>query len=185
MLPTRHSSARPQHSYDGDTAPRELLVAPGVYAYYGWKNISIGIWVGQAVKSAVAALIEMGLEQAPHFPEGRSSIVFVLDQLPAPTPEAQEVMARLYAAGGLVSTAVILEGTGFWASGIRSMTTNVRRAAATEMHLGINTSIDEVMGWFPAIHLERTGVMVRGQELARVLTELRTQGAARAMLPAK
>lgn len=184
MVPTRRGASRP-FSSAGEVAPRELRVEPGVYAYYAYKNVSVGIWVGQAVKSAVAGLVEMSQENAKQHPDGRSSVVFVLDELPAPTPEAQEEMKRVYASEGLAITAIVLEGTGFWASGIRSMTNNVSRAAGSSMLLRISTSIEEVVGWLPAAHLERTGVALPAAEFHKALLAMRVLGAERARVSPK
>jgi hypothetical protein len=184
MHPTRRGSPRP-FLFDSEIVPRELRVAPGVYAYYGWKNVSVGIWVGQAVKSAVSGLVEMSHEMAKAYPGGRSSVVFVLDQLPGPTPDAQEEMQRVYASGGLECTAIVLEGTGFWASGIRSMTNNVRRAAASATLLRLSTSIEEVIDWLPAAHFEHTGVTLPAPEFQNALVAMREQGAIRAAVAPK
>jgi len=183
MLPKRSSS--PQSLFTGEIKPRELRVEPGVYAYYGWKNVSVGVWVGQAVKSAVTGIIDMSYELARNSPVGRSSVVFVLDQLPAPTPEAQEEMKRVYASEGLACTAIILEGTGFWASGIRSMTNNVRRAAGSSMLMRVHTAIEEVIEWLPSAHLEHTGVTLPAPDFQRALIAIRELGAARAALAPK
>jgi hypothetical protein len=183
MLPKRSSS--PQSLSTGEITPRELRIAPGVYAYYGWKNVSVGVWVGQAVKSAVSGLVEMSYEMAKNHPTGRSSVVFVLDQLPGPTADAQEEMKRVYSSGGLECTAIILEGTGFWASGIRSMTNNVRRDAATSTLLRVNTSIEEVIEWLPPAHLEHTGVTLPAPDFQRALVTIRELGVVRAALAPK
>jgi hypothetical protein len=157
-----------------------LRTEPGIYSYSAWRNISIGVWVGRATLPAVQAIFAVGATMERQHPDGRSSIVFVLDQVPAPTPDAQAEMARLYEMPGLVCTAIVLEGSGFWASGIRSMASNVHRSATVSGLLRVQTSIDEVASWFPTEHRRRTGVNVSQEDLSRVLATVRVEAAERA-----
>jgi hypothetical protein len=152
----------------------------GVYAYDSWKNLSIGVWVGQATLPAVRRLHQMSIELSRSHPLGRSSVVFVLDQLPAPTPEAQQEMQHVYDSEGLACASIVLEGSGFWASGIRGMTSSVHRASAGSVVLRVSTSIEEVVAWLPAVHLQRTGVALGGEEFRQALISVREKGAARA-----
>jgi hypothetical protein len=89
-------------------------------------------------------------------------------------------MARLYELPGLMCTAIVLEGSGFWASGIRSMASNLHRSATSSGLLRVQTSIEEVATWFPEEHRRRTGVNVAPDDLIRVLTAVRAEAAQRA-----
>jgi hypothetical protein len=89
-------------------------------------------------------------------------------------------MAEVYDSEGLACASVILEGTGFWASGIRGMTTNVHRTSSGSLTLHVNTSIEETVAWLPPIHQNRTGVALPADDFRRALTYVREQGAARA-----
>lgn len=157
-----------------------LRTAPGVVAYEGWKNISIGVWIGQATVPAVNAVLEMSMDMEREFPEGRSSVVFVLDQVAAPRPEAQPALARIYDIPGLACLAIVVEGTGFWASGIRSMSNNMHRSSGGGMRMRVHTGIEEVLMWLPEEHRARTGVHVQADELRHVLTTARIEAEARA-----
>jgi hypothetical protein len=164
------------------TEPRLPIVStePGVYGYESWKNMTIGVWVGQATLQAVRGVHALSREMELQYPEGRSSIVFVADQVAAPTPEARQEMVAVYERPGLQCTAIILEGSGFWASGIRSMTSNLHRAAGSSMRLRVHTTIDEVIAWMPAEHQRCTGVALDCEELKRVVIEIRQRAGARA-----
>jgi hypothetical protein len=154
-----------------------LRVEPGIYQYSAWQNINVGVWVGQATLEAALGLIEVGKEMRRRYPAGHSSIVFILDKLPAPTPEARELFSRFFSNGSsLMCNAVVLEGEGFWASGLRAMISNTHRSASGSVHVGIGTSIEEILGWFPEAHAKCTGIMVKTAELRTVLHELRRQG---------
>lgn len=164
------------------TEPRVPITRtePGVYGYESWKNVSIGVWIGQATLQAVRGVHALAADMELQFPEGRSSVVFVADQVAAPTPEARQEMLSVYERPGLCCTAIILEGSGFWASGIRSMTSNLHRAAGSTMRLRVHTSIDEVIAWMPAEHQRFTGVALDCEELKRVALDVRQRAGARA-----
>jgi hypothetical protein len=149
-----------------------------VAAFDLWQNISIGVWVGQATLPAVRALLRMSERMESSFPSGRSSVLFVLDQVAAPTPEARAELAKVYASPGLACTAIVLEGSGFWASAIRSMSSNLARAGSVTLR--VNTSIDEVVQWFPAEHRARTGVALQSNDMKRALMHARRAAEQRA-----
>jgi hypothetical protein len=160
----------------------ELRLEPGVYHYSAWQGISIGVWVGQATLPAVRGILEFGQELRRRYPNGHSSIIFILDKVAAPTPDARELLARLMnAQSSLSCSAVILEGSGFWASGIRSMIGNTHRTASSNVLLRVGTSLDEVLPWFPAEHARLTGIQVDPEELRAMLLHLREKSAAAAL----
>lgn len=160
--------------------PIELVTQPGVCAYDSWMNVSIGVWVGQSTLPAVRRVLRMSNEQSERFPQGRSSVIFVLDQLPAPTPEAQDEAKKFYGKDGFACFGIVVEGTGFWASGIRSMANNAQRTATKGVVQLVSTSIEEVVSWLPAPHLARTGVTLPPDEFRRALLASRERCATRA-----
>ena len=86
-------------------------------------------------------------------------------------------LSRFFGNGSsLMCNAVVLEGEGFWASGLRAMISNTHRSASGSVQVGVGTSIDEILGWFPEAHAKCTGIMVKTAELRTVLHELRRQG---------
>jgi hypothetical protein len=155
-------------------SPDILRIEPDAYCYRAWQNLSIGVWVGQATLPAVKGLLDVGRQMVTRYPEGHSSIVFILDKIPAPTPEGRELLTRIFAGGSaLTCTAVILEGSGFWASGLRSMIGNTHRSASGPVRLRVNTSIDEALEWLPAEHTRFTGVTLNVEELRKTLIAVR------------
>jgi hypothetical protein len=159
-----------------------VCVVPGVFHYNSWKNVSIGVWVGQATLAAVEKLMSFGKEIVQLYPDGHSSVVFILDKLPAPPVDAREALGQLFAArSALACTAVILEGSGFWASGLRSMIANTHRTATGSVRLRVGTSVDEVLDWFPAEHARLTGIDLDPQQLRTELLYSREHGAKAAL----
>jgi hypothetical protein len=170
----KHVSTFPDHP---PAHPSLLRTEPGIYQYRAWQNINVGVWVGQATYEATKGLIEVGMEMRRRYPAGHSSIVFILDKLAAPTPEARELFAQFMRPGSsLMCNAIVLEGEGFWASGLRAMISNTHRGAAGSVHVGVGTSIDEILTWFPEAHAKCTGVMVKTAELRTALHAIRREG---------
>ncbi len=167
------------------TAPNgvELLrVEPRIYVYAALGNVTLGVWVGQATLPSLAGVAEVSREMVRLFPEGHSSVVTILDKIPAPSAEASQHISRAFnERGGLACVSVIVEGTGFWGAGMRSMLTNARRNAASRSLLRLNTGIEEAVGWLPEENLRRTGVSVDAKQLAVALRWIREQGAAHAL----
>jgi len=135
---------------------------------------------GQAPAPAVRRVLGMSSELAQRHPEGRSSVIFVLDQVLAPTPEAQELLKSIYGADGFACFGILLEGTGFWASGIR-MATNVQRTSSTGIVQRVSTTVEDLVTWLPAVHLARTGVTLAPDDLRRALLWSRQHCAERAL----
>jgi hypothetical protein len=152
---------------------------PGQFRYNSYRNLTIGLWAGQATLDAVLRVAQISERMREAHPEGHSSVVFVLAGAPAPTPDAQAAFAHVLddRTTALSCTAIVVEGDGFWASGIRSAITQARLAAAGSVKLRVHDRIDELLEWFPAEHQRRTEVALRKSELRRVLEAAREFGA--------
>ena len=161
-----------------------LRIEPNIYCYCAFKNLTLAVWVGQATGASVRALGEVSREMVRRHPEGHSSVVFILDKIAAPEPEAREVLDKVFhSRNDLSCVSVVIEGSGFWASGMRSMMGNAHRAAAgvTSTMLRLNTSIDEVVEWLPPEHARRTGVELIAEDFKQVLSSVRERGAVQAL----
>jgi hypothetical protein len=165
-----------------------LRIEPQIYCYGLYRNVTLAVWVGQATLPALHAMGGISRDMVRRFPQGHSSIVFILDKIPAPSQEASDLIARAFnTRNGLACVSVIIEGTGFWGSGMRSMLSNARRSAAGESSalLRLNSSSDEAVAWLPDETLRRTGVRVEPSGLADALRWVRERGAAQALAAAK
>ena len=154
-----------------------LAVEPGRCAFYAHKNITIGVWTGQADLRSAQATEGVARTMAARYPAGRSYVAFVLDGLPGPTPEATQVLTRVMGQReGLACLAYVLEGEGFWASGLRSMISNTHRESGAEGSLKVGTHADQIVDWLCVHHARKTGVALPPAELRAVLAEARRQG---------
>lgn len=159
-------------------ALERLTSEPGRCAFFAYMNISIGVWTGQADVAAAKAAERAAAIAASRYPEGRSYVGFLLDGLPGPTPEAAEVFTRVMGLRESLSCiAYVLEGSGFWASGLRGMVNNVHRDSGSSGRLKIATSVAEVAAWLSRKHLDATGVAVSEPELLDALVQARRLGA--------
>jgi hypothetical protein len=146
-------------------------VEVGRFRYSIWRNVSIGVWAGQANLEAVQRVALISHHMLKQHPEGHSSVVFVLPGAPAPTPEAQVAFSRVFDPRNtdLACTAIVVEGEGFWASGIRSSITRMRLGAPGTVKLRVHDTLAEVLEWFPIQHAKCTGVTLDRAQLKRVL----------------
>jgi hypothetical protein len=142
------------------------------------KNITIAVWMGQANLAAAQATERAARIMGVRHRAGRSYLAVILDGVPGPAPEATELLARVMGQReGLACIAYVLDGGGFWASGLRGMIGNVYRESGAAGRLKIGTSDEEIAGWLSVKHQEATGVAVSEEELREVLRKARAIGA--------
>jgi hypothetical protein len=154
-----------------------LAVERGRCHFSVYRNIAIGVWVAQANKAAAETALRVASSMGERFSGRHSSVAFLLDGLPGPMDEAMPALTKLWAKrSDLACTAVIIEGGGFWASGLRSMINNTRREAGGDVPAHIGNSIDQVVGWLSAQNQRHTGVAIAPTELAEALTFARMLG---------
>jgi hypothetical protein len=170
----------PVLSSTGDSL-ETLVVERGRCHFSAYRNITISVWVGQANVAAAQAALGAGKEMARRHPHGHSAVCFVLDGLSGPTPDAQPLIAKVLGQrADLKCAAIILEGSGFWASGLRSMINNIHREGGGNAGLKIATTLAEVVAWLSENHQARTGVAIAPDALAEALSRARQLGAAAA-----
>jgi hypothetical protein len=151
---------------------------PGRFRFSVWRNVSITLWTAQATLEAAERVLRLSRQLNREFPEGRSQVMIVSAGTAAPEGRASELLTEIYDpnVSRIVCIAAVLEGSGFWASGIRSRMTNMRIAAGNAMVLRVHETIDDVATWLPGEHLQRTGVKLSADELKTVLTSARALG---------
>ena len=151
---------------------------PGRFRLCVWKNVTLTIWSAQATLEAAERVLRASRQLKREFPHGRSQIMFICDGAPAPEQATSELLTEIYnpKLSGISCIAAVLEGSGFWASGIRSRMTSMRIAGGNAMALRTQETIDAVITWLPQEHAERTGVILAPTELKAVMVAVRALG---------
>lgn len=159
------------------TAPEILTFERERCVFLAYRNITMAVWTGQADLAAAQAAERAARMMAARHRAGRSYVAFILDGLPGPTPDATEILTRLMGQrDSLACIAYVVEGSGFWASGLRGMIANVYRESGAAGRLKIGATLDEVAGWLSSKHQEATGVAISEAELREALQHARRFG---------
>jgi hypothetical protein len=168
----------------GDAAPSHDQFAvtrdldPGRFRFSLWRNVTITIWTAQATLEAAERILRLTRALSREFPQGRSQVMIVADGAPAPDQATSEVLAEIYnpQVSRIVCIAAVLEGSGFWASGIRSRMTNMRIVGGNAMVMRTQDTLEEVATWLPSAHEQRTGVKIDPEQFKAMLLAVRALG---------
>jgi hypothetical protein len=144
---------------------------PGAFFFGQWKNVTILAWAAQAGATAIARLRGALARVVGAHPGARSTVSLIGEGLPLPTPEARAAIIDLINenAQDIACIAVVVQGGGFSSSALFSGHTDIRSKSTRSYEMGLLGSIDQLMGWLPGPHLQRTGVSLDPIELGRIV----------------
>jgi hypothetical protein len=145
---------------------------PGVLTIRAWKNIGLCTWSGAAVAPVVATLVEA--TEKLRSPGRRVSFVHLIpDKLALPDAEARSAFIRLMKdyQSDLACIAIVVGGTGFWASAMRNAIIGLRVFAPRSFEFRLHGSVEEVVEWLPAAHRKLTDVEIPPATLERLLAQ--------------
>ena len=142
---------------------------PGALTVGALDNVLIAVW-----RSAASARCLAELETAIKWmqildPLGRSAVHIVHNGRLMPSPETQQGFIELIKRSQPACCAAVLLGSGFWASALRSATTQVAVHGHRGFEFRQHQDLREVVTWLPEKHHELTGVRVRPERLTTVL----------------
>jgi len=151
--------------------PIVLDTEPGAFLFGSWKNVFVGVWESQATIPAVDRMVRATSVLNDLCPTGRSTIHIVAEgaALPATEVRAHFVGALKKNADNLACVAVVVVGTGFWTSALRSFVTGLRWLAPRSFDFRMNATTEEMARWLPAQHAKRTGVDLDKRRLVEVI----------------
>lgn len=155
--------------------PTLLDAAPGEFSCFAWEDTTIIVWLKGATGPATSRLRVVTEEVARAHPEGFSNIHLVAYGAALPTAEAKRGFADLMTRyeKELACVATVFEGSGFWASALRSMNTGLQMLAQRPFPMRVLKDIDEVADWVPAEHLRHTGRRLQPRHLHAALSSAR------------
>lgn len=140
----------------------------GHYTIATWKGVGIVHWMAQANGAAVRRVHELFESLVDAHPRGVSFIHVVREGAGLPDPEARRALAEMMAsfAGETVCVAVVLLGSGFWASALQSLLTGMRLVAPPRpWTMKFSSRISDVSKWLPELHERRTQEALESGEL--------------------
>jgi hypothetical protein len=147
---------------------RHYRTIPGVYTGYVYLNVNFVFWFGPATLESCALLDEDGRKRAAEHPEGLSSInVMVPGGRGLPEAAARAELARIMHDHGksTAAVAVIIPGSGFFVSAMRSLIAALSMVRPQGMPLQTFGDAAQLSEWLAPIHSERTGVPLTAAEL--------------------
>ena len=139
-----------------------------------WHNVMIVVWSTRATLSMVAELDKLIQSALAVATNGKVSAINVaMNGSPLPEPDVRlafDEITRRYGSH-IVASYLVVGAGGFWASALRSFVTGLQLVRDRKLRVHVATSLDEVAGLLPAVHLE-TGVRIEEAALRRVLQAL-------------
>jgi hypothetical protein len=147
---------------------------PGSFAFYTWQNIMIACWSKRAEGHSIERIARLRESMADAHPEGVSVIYLIANEAGLPTAEARAGVRQLMArfSKQRACLAIVIQGEGFWASGMRAVITGVRLLVPIKFPMGVFAGVDAVAQWLPEWHERRTGVRLAPGQLLGVLEQL-------------
>jgi len=140
---------------------------PGVHRVWAFHNVMVVSWSGTAA-DAVRRLAPIADRLLTRTRADKLSFVHLVpNNLAMPDAATRAALLELGHAYGdrTACIAVIVSGTGFWASAIRSVITGIRVLAPRAFDLRMHASLPELLQWFPEEHARKTGVTLEPSEL--------------------
>jgi len=149
---------------------------PGSVRIGRFKNLIIGAWFGPPNDGAVRTLLSIMKTLHRGSAEVRSYVHLLPDQVPLPDAKAREGLSYLmnHYEQHIACVGVVIAGTGFWASAMRSAVGGLRILVRTPFDFRMESSAEDVSSWLPDSHAKRTGVRITAHELRELFAEARS-----------
>lgn len=144
---------------------------PGTCRIAALRNVMVVYWTSRATGAAAVHVAAATVHVLETYPAGLSAVHVIADKSGLPTPEGRAGLIQIMneKAAQIASVAVVVGGTGFWASAMRSFITGMRFVSPRNFDLRLHGTVAEVMMWLPQQHARLTGVTLDERQLLRVL----------------
>jgi hypothetical protein len=139
----------------------------GQFRGWRWRNVAFFSWVNapsaQGAREHAVLFTALAKSQTTKL----SSVNVVAGRFSLPDAQARAVMADLVhtQAERLACVSIIVPGTGFWVSAVRSFATGMLSFGQRAFDLHVNATSNQVVEWFPEAHQRQTGTTVDPTEL--------------------
>lgn len=149
---------------------------------WSWLNVEIVHWYGRPTGVAAKTLWTLTnklLEDAGD--DTRISFVHVVsNEVGMPDAETRNVLVESSKQHEtrIGVAALVVNGTGFWASALRGVATSITILIPKTVQVRICGSPEELIPWFPTEHERRTGVAIEADAFVHVLAKAQVQTAA-------
>jgi predicted nucleic acid-binding Zn ribbon protein len=149
----------------------------GAYGFYRFRNVAINTWSMQPTGAAVEVLRQLTERSLSDCPDGIASIHWIESGAGLPTPEARQGLgeiAKRYSKH-LHCVGVMLEGSGFWASALRSALSGIVLLSPRDYPLRFAADRAELVSFVSQELQRRTGEAPEPERLRRALEEVLRQ----------
>jgi hypothetical protein len=165
-MPNRRSDASTESTLE------VLGEAPGVFRSTMFDQIAITVWLGRLDAKSASVLAQVTRDTMKRLGNQRASSIHMINpRVKLPDADARSALVEIMQESGasVACVAIIVEGSGFWASALRGFITSVRVLGPRSYNLHEHGSIAEVVKWLPAEHFKHTGKHVDAGVLERNL----------------
>jgi hypothetical protein len=148
---------------------------PGALRVWLWHNVEIVHWHGKPTAAAARTLwrrTDQVLEELAAT-EKVSFVHLVANEIEMPDATTRAVLAESTKdhVDRSALSAVVVNGTGFWASALRGFATSVILLIPKSVQVRICGSPAELIPWFPIEHARRTGIHLNPEALVNTLVK--------------
>lgn len=147
---------------------------PGHFTLGVFSNVAVCGWRGAITPAAVVRIGEIAFSLKERAGPVRHSYVHMMtERVQLPDANTRHEIAKLMPelVDLVTMIVVVLDGSGFWSSALRSFITGVRVLAPRNFDIRAESSIENVLSWFPSEHLKRSGVTVTREQLEYLMRE--------------
>jgi hypothetical protein len=151
----------------------------GSLRVWAWLNVEIAHWYGKPTGPAARTLWHMTDQILAELGSTTklSFVHLVANKIALPDAETRSVLVEASKTHEERSAlcAIMLNGTGFWASAFRGFATSITLLIPKTMQVRVCGSPAELVPWFPSEHGRRTGVSLDPETLVSVLAQAKLQ----------
>lgn len=160
----------------GSDELRILDREPRKFAFAQWRNVTLLAWAAQADAPEIERLRRVLPTVVGRHPGGRSTVSVIAAGLPPPTQAARELIIEILNenANDLACVAVVVSGSGFSSSALRSVHTGLRFVTPRSYDMIVLTSVDELGTGLVPRHAAKTGTVLEPAKLVEVVKRLQS-----------